>query len=295
MASICGQHISFVGRELIDASIFMVGRPGLDPGTLGLKVQIKRLQPDASCYSRSQMAGAKRNRKSGGDGPKRGETWCDTVVGNAAYRTFDDSLTIAGTMRAESLANDPEAVYGIGLSERYALLGRRRASSGGSASFRKVPNVSMASAYPYRRRLQVQRPTATIAGVSRSSLSSSINPRPCIWIGVAERRPARTSVGGRGRVALFEQDPQVVHRVGQVVHRVGDAKSAARSRQRWAQAGPALRAAPEVDHGAGVLVRGHPIESELDLGRIVFKQDPETETWHQRCRARPPGQRTRRT
>ena len=66
------QHISTVGRDLIDASVFMVDRPGLDPGTLGLKVQIKRLQPDASCYSRSQMAGAKRNRKSSGDGLKRG-------------------------------------------------------------------------------------------------------------------------------------------------------------------------------------------------------------------------------
>ena len=48
------QLISTVGRDLIHASIFMVGRPGLDSGTLGLKVQFKRLQPDASCYRRSQ-------------------------------------------------------------------------------------------------------------------------------------------------------------------------------------------------------------------------------------------------
>ena len=78
------QHISTVGRDLIDASIFMVGRPGLDPGTSGLKVQFKRLQPDASCCSRSQVAGAKRNCKSTGDGLKRGETRCNTVVGTAA-------------------------------------------------------------------------------------------------------------------------------------------------------------------------------------------------------------------
>ena len=162
------QHISTVGRDLIDASVFMVGHPGLDPGTLGPKVQIKRLQPDASCYSRSQMAGAKRNRKSSGDGP---ETRRDTLqhgCWTAAYRMFDDSLTIAGRMRAESPANDPRLYMALGFPSATPFSCQRRASSGGSVSFRKVPNVSMASAYPYSRRIQVQRPTSTIAEVSRA-------------------------------------------------------------------------------------------------------------------------------
>ena len=101
---------------------------------------------------------------------------------------------------------------------------QRRASSGGSASFRKVPNVSMASAYSS---------TAAYFNNRRGfqgSLSSSMNPRPCIASASPNGGLLVPASGGRGRVAVFEQDPQVVHRVG-------DAKSAARSRQRWAQAG----------------------------------------------------------
>ena len=60
----------------------------------------------------------------------------------------DDSLTIAGPMRAESPANDPEVVYGIGLSERHPLLVPEAGFFGRLGVLQKAPNVSMASAYP---------------------------------------------------------------------------------------------------------------------------------------------------
>jgi hypothetical protein len=63
----------------------LVGHPGLDPGTLGLKVQVKPLQSASSCCIRSQNCWCERTQKDcARDSLEGREMQCNEVVGTSA-------------------------------------------------------------------------------------------------------------------------------------------------------------------------------------------------------------------
>ncbi len=88
---------------------------------------------------------------------------------------------------------------------------------------------------------------------------------------------------GLGAVVALEQDPEVEHGAGVVV----------RGRLLVPAAGlggvVVLEQDPETEHGAGVVAPGRPLVPAPGLGRVVVvRAGPRGRTWRRRGRARPP-------